>query len=583
VRITRYTLLAALLTLTLGSCDFQSGPAPVVLIGIDGAEWDVIHDMIADGELPNLARIRNEGAWGWLMNPVPAVSPLVWTTFSTGHFGRQHGILAHTYPYTEGGDRRPVSSDMRQVPALWNIASHYGKKSAVVGYFVTHPPETINGVIVSPYAPRDVQGSISPGTALETDSPRYQELKDPAVKSLHWAPYFGWDFHRSQARDKDSPYHDAAAIVAEKNIDKRIVEDEWVHRAAMDLLDITPDLFISYYRITDFMSHSLWLYYDETDPVFEPRDDHRELFNESLKQSYRFTDAALGDLLNSLDGKANIMIVSDHGFGPAKDPAGKVTRQEHLTGNHRPNGVVLAVGPDIVPGEIRDMTVMEVAPTLLALLGLPVSDELPGAVHTALLTPDFLEENPIRGVTDYRDVIVQRGDVEVDLEAQAEDMNTLRGLGYIGEGVDLSADSDLAEFEFWAIEERLLITVVGSEIIFHLMKEDFESADAIAEALRIERPDLERHLYQFAEAKALQMSRQTPYEAIDLPLFKEYYESRVLAMRERIKEERTAARKAKRVAARKAARQEKKREARKRAVAEQEAQGLQDDDGPPDG
>src|SRR5207249_5014379 len=64
----------------------------VVLVGIDGADWDVIDGLVARGRVPNLARLKREGAWARLRSSVPMLSPLLWTTVATGKTPDRHGI-----------------------------------------------------------------------------------------------------------------------------------------------------------------------------------------------------------------------------------------------------------------------------------------------------------------------------------------------------------------------------------------------------------------------------------------------------------------------------------------------------------
>jgi predicted AlkP superfamily phosphohydrolase/phosphomutase len=89
----------------------------VIVVGIDGAERDVIEPMIEAGELPNFRRFIEEAAFGHLINPGPQVSPLVWTTFATNHFGRGHGILDFVYPLSDVDRKQPVDSTLRREPA----------------------------------------------------------------------------------------------------------------------------------------------------------------------------------------------------------------------------------------------------------------------------------------------------------------------------------------------------------------------------------------------------------------------------------------------------------------------------------
>lgn len=519
-------LMLSLALLALCSCsEPDSGPKPpLVVIGIDGAEWSVIERMISEGELPNFARIRSEGSWGYLLNPGPAISPIVWTTFATGRFPREHGILAHVYPYTDGGEKRPVSSELRQTPALWNIASHYGLRSNVIGYFVSHPPESINGVMVSPRAMSTGENAITPVDGIDLSRPPFRELEKEAVRAEVLSRYFGWPFEREQAKDPDSPYHEAARIVTDRNIDRRILADEFLHRAAMQLVDTPADLFITYYRVVDYMSHSLWVFYDDSE--FETKPDARQQawFGEALRESYRFVDRAVGDLIEAWDGQANILIISDHGFAAAnaRKRAGP-TNIAHLTGDHLPNGVVMGIGPDFVPGEIRDMTIMDVAPTVAAMLDLPLSGELPGDVALDLLRPGFLDEHPIQPVADYASVRVLRESVDVDVAAEQEDMKTLRGLGYIGEGVDLTDTASSGEYDFWASSAEILSHNLMTEVVFYLLRGDADSARQRITEVEERRPDALDLTRARVAGKYLRMKEQLPEAYLDDAVFNAFF------------------------------------------------------------
>ena len=64
-------------------------------------------------------------------------------------------------------------------------------------------------------------------------------------------------------------------------------------------------------------------------------------------------------------------------------------------------GILALVGPGIVPGAMAAGGERDIAPTVLHLLGLPVSDELEGAVLEAALTPAFRAAHPVRRVASY--------------------------------------------------------------------------------------------------------------------------------------------------------------------------------------
>jgi predicted AlkP superfamily phosphohydrolase/phosphomutase len=120
-----------------------------VVVGLDGADWQLLDDYVKAGAMPQLARLAAEGRRGVLVTQHPPLSPLVWTTMMTGRGPLEHHILDFTRRAPGTGAREPITSDERRVPALWNMADQRGRRSAVLGMWATYPAETIRGVVVS--------------------------------------------------------------------------------------------------------------------------------------------------------------------------------------------------------------------------------------------------------------------------------------------------------------------------------------------------------------------------------------------------------------------------------------------------
>src|SRR5262249_45163027 len=117
--------------------------------GLDGADWDFALPMIERGELPNLARLRREGASGKILTGNPPLSPLLWTTVATGKSPDLHGITDFLVMDSARGQLTPITSDFRKVKAMWNIASDAGLTSEFVAWWATWPAESIRGIMVS--------------------------------------------------------------------------------------------------------------------------------------------------------------------------------------------------------------------------------------------------------------------------------------------------------------------------------------------------------------------------------------------------------------------------------------------------
>lgn len=127
-----------------------TGPGrPVIFVGLDGGDWELLDRYAAAGVMPNLAALIREGAGGTLLSLHPPLSPLVWTTMMTGVSPLEHRILDFTRRRPGDGREEPITSDERRAPAVWNMATYGGKRVAVFGLWATYPAEEVNGLVVS--------------------------------------------------------------------------------------------------------------------------------------------------------------------------------------------------------------------------------------------------------------------------------------------------------------------------------------------------------------------------------------------------------------------------------------------------
>jgi hypothetical protein len=210
-----------------------------------------------------------------------------------------------------------------------------------------------------------------------------------------------------------------------------------------------PDLAMVFLIAVDPISHTFWHYYepDKFDGGVDPALAAR--LGESVPAIYEHDDRALGRLLEAVDEDTVVLIVSDHGFrasgvlpretGSADLRVFGIDKSEPLerpvnvgmTGVHKLNGVLVAAGGPILQGaRFRTQpTVADVAPTVLALLGLPVPRDMSGRVLREMIDPAFLEEHPIQHVDSYESVI-SRPVVEVPEADEALHRSYLKALGY---------------------------------------------------------------------------------------------------------------------------------------------------------
>jgi hypothetical protein len=199
-----------------------------------------------------------------------------------------------------------------------------------------------------------------------------------------------------------------------------------------------------------------------------------------VPETYRFIDEFIGDLLAKSPTNANIVIVSDHGAGSA---TGIFSVRDHnkdlLTGNHRPVGVLLAAGPDIKAGRIEGLTIMDVFPALAYLSGISVADDLPGDLDLRLFRDETLTEHPPSYTRTYANAgPTVTNAAGASREAQEDSIKALQGLGYVGESFELG-ETETLTFDFWAVEQELVIQHLVGEVCFYLLKGDTETATAL--------------------------------------------------------------------------------------------------------
>ncbi len=516
------------LSLLLVSCADQAEKPSLIVLGIDGATWDALRPMMAAGELPNFQRITGTGASGKLMTLGPAVSPVIWTTFVTGHFGRQHGILDFTYPYTPG-PKVPVESLQRLEPAIWNLASDAGQRVAVVGYFASHPADPVNGVMVTDRAIQKLDNSIYPadyfGDALAT----FSQVQSAELRKALFHRFFSWphEFHanaeqRAESLDPDQAF---ASSMVTGRVDADLIHSEYLRRVTRHLLENDRfDLLISYFRIVDYASHSLWIYHDDSDYPDKPDPAIKALLGPVVAESYRYMDDVLGEILDRMQPQDNLLIISDHGFGSATGPyAIHGPNPYKLNGNHRPDGIFLGYGPAFAnKGDLQNLTIVDVMPLLTHLLGLPLADDLPGSIPFQVLADEAAQRRPAY-VADYpRTITGQLTTANVDEQAQAEAVKQLRGLGYINE--DFESGRRDEDYEFWNISPNMLLEHVVGEAIFYILRDEPQVALDLINRAAAERPEMGRVFLAYVSRIWTLLAERFPSQVMDADKFHAFEE-----------------------------------------------------------
>jgi tetratricopeptide (TPR) repeat protein len=424
--------------------------ARVAIIGLDGADWDFALPMIRRGELPNLARLRGEGAYGKIRTNTPPLSPLLWTTVATGKSPDVHGINDFLVLDGTSGRLAPISSEFRKVKALWNIASDAGLTSEFIAWWATWPAEPIRGIMVSDRVSYSLFSSVlgTPAGGGETFPAGYFEEIRPHLRneaSVTAAELA--DMARVSPTELEAA-RSAAARRGEKGEDMEslatlirvVASTENYARIAEDLLGRKqPDLFAVYFEGIDEVSHR----FAQLEPPRMPgvSEERFRKYSRVVAGFYRLQDRLLGEILKRLSSDTTLIVLSDHGFATGearpKDFPPFISGQPGLW--HSPFGVLILWGKGVKPGPLPTSTLYDILPTVLDLLGLPAAEDLPGKSLRAALRQDFAGGSSLAKISSYEaygDPLrpAKVGSTQGSGAAAASEaiVETLRSLGYVG-------------------------------------------------------------------------------------------------------------------------------------------------------
>jgi predicted AlkP superfamily phosphohydrolase/phosphomutase len=447
-KLIRLIFLSFFIVLILHSCDFfnKKESAKVLLVGADGLDLGLLNQLIHENKCPTLESLIEEGAYGVLYSERPMRSPAIWTTIATGRTREAHGI----YDFVTGSRYWPVSlqteeqnlvtSDMRRVPALWNILSGKNSSVAVIGWLNSWPAEKIKGLMVSPYvALGNAKQLTIKGNVYKDESHQvYPENKWPEIKSIitTYDQVPDMLFSRFAENPPDSLKEKYPVLLRHlKGLRGSLAHSLTMRDIALHVLENgQPDLTMVYFEGADTLGHRFWLFRQPMNEIkmrfkqigYESKDSDlvtlKRMYGKIVDTYYEFFDHILRELIEAAEKNTTVIIVSDHGFG-------KITRTlppETTTpfgGDHRLEGTIIIAGKDIYPKKsIPGATIYDVTPTVLHILNETTMKFLEG--HSLL---PYLTDNS-RTIPGSKNAESQS---ELDSRKKEEELERLRSLGYI--------------------------------------------------------------------------------------------------------------------------------------------------------
>ena len=376
----------------------------VTVIAIDAGSLDLITGAAAEGRLPNFGRILDAGAVRHLATLHPTSAEAVWAAVATGKLPQKNGVrssaiyqlaggggagqLLPDYCFAHGLERfgflveQGHTSATFRTRTLWSILSTEGFTVGVVGWPLTQPAPVVRGFVVG-----DTYHRVAlTASGLDDPSAMYPpELQLEALAAM------------------DGVLGDATPAAAASPARTDRIYD----RIAQALSRARPpQVTLTRYQSLDPIGH-YFLRYALPAEFGDVTDEERRRLGPVLERHYELVDEAIGRAMTGLGPDDLLIVVSGYGMEPlgfGKRLLERVIGDPGINGTHdaAPDGFLLAYGASVARGrQPARASVVDVVPTILYFLGLPLGRDMDGYARTDLFQRAFTEAKPITFIPTY--------------------------------------------------------------------------------------------------------------------------------------------------------------------------------------
>lgn len=386
--------------------------ARVAILALDGGSLDFITSATAGGRLPNFGRVLDAGAVMHLATLRPTSAEAVWAAVATGKLPQKNGVRsAGSYRLPLGGDPILLLPDYcfahvlvrfgfliaqshtaatLKTRTLWSIVGAAGIPVGVVGWPLTYPASAVRGYLVSDVYHRLVATPLGIDDSSTVYPPAIQADAFRAVEAV--------------ALD-DQPVQGASDLEPRYRAPART--DRVYERIARDLSATRETgLATLRYQSLDTIGHYFLRYADPAE-FGDVTVEERRRFGTVLERHYALIDEAVGRSIAALGPDDLLLVVSGYGMEPMgvlKRLLEQVAGDPDLSGTHEtaPDGFLMAYGGPVARGRRSGRaSVVDVVPTVLYFLGLPIGRDMDGYAQTDLFQRPFTDARPITYIPTY--------------------------------------------------------------------------------------------------------------------------------------------------------------------------------------
>lgn len=276
--------------------NYRQGPessSKVLVIGLDGATFDLIRPWAAEGRLPTLAHIMAQGASGELRSTTPPMTAPAWTSFATGVNPGQHRLYDWIAREPDSYLFTPTTALDSKSPTIFRLLGDRGRRVCTLNVPMTYPPTPVNGLMVSGMPAPSLKTTVTYPETLLADI--MENVGDYIL------------------------YPDPGQAYSDSGIDqflKRLYRCTELRMETLCYLQGLEswDFTMMVLNGTDTISHALWKFMDRAHPLHDP--ERYAKYGHAIRDYYHAVDGHLSAILAGLEEDTTLIIMSDHGFGP---------------------------------------------------------------------------------------------------------------------------------------------------------------------------------------------------------------------------------------------------------------------------
>lgn len=391
-------------------------PGRLVLVLLEGASLEYMWPRAVEGRFPNLGRVLDRGAAIDLATLRPTQPESVWTAAATGKYPPKNGVpgsstyhvrsrahlvellpdycLAHALVRFGIARSEPQTSAAWRARPVWDILASQGVSSGIVRWAATYPARPMRGFLIS--------------DRLHHVSTSLLRLTDEAVAyPADVLPHAREAFSSGEAVTEVAPLPVESAGMTPETLQQQPTRwDRAYGRLARTLAaERRPQFLAIRYTGIDAIGHAYLRYAVPRAFGDVPEDEVRQ-HGSVLDRYYSLLDEEIGAVLGAMGPDDLLLVVSGFGMEPVTLPKrllARVLGDPRMSGTHEraPDGFLLAHGAAVRSGKLQRGAIVDLAPTILYFLGLPVGRDMDGFARADLFVREFTDNRPIVFIPSY--------------------------------------------------------------------------------------------------------------------------------------------------------------------------------------